>query len=138
MESPKMIPTDILITLERDYENFPHQQTFAIYHPEVYFKDPLTEFRGLPRYQKMIQFLDRWFQAIDLQLHAMEQQDNLIKTRWTLAWTSPLPWKPRIAISGRSELTVNDQNLIISHIDYWDCSRGNVFKQHFFQNKTAF
>lgn len=126
-----MIPTDILATLQRDYENFPLNQTFDLYAPEVYFKDPLTEFCGLPRYQKMIQFLDRWFEAIALQLHSIDQQDNLIKTRWTLTWTSPLPWKPRIAISGRSELILNSENLITSHIDYWDCSPWNVVQQHF-------
>jgi hypothetical protein len=134
MESPKMTPTDILTTLQGDYENFPHQQTFDVYAPDVYFKDPLTEFRGLERYQQMIQFLDRWFQAIDLQLHAMEQQGDGITTRWTLSWTSPLPWKPHISISGRSELTLNQKGLIASHIDYWDCSPWNVFKQHFSKN----
>jgi hypothetical protein len=79
----------------------------------------------------MIQFLGRWFQAIDLQLHDIAQVNQEITTRWTLNWTSPLPWKPRIAISGRSELTLNEAGLIISHIDYWDCSPWDVVKQHF-------
>jgi len=131
MENLKMTTTEILITLQRDYANFPRQQTFTIYAPDVYFKDPLTEFRGLPRYQKMIQFLDRWFKAIDLQLHDIGQNGETITTRWTLSWTSPLPWKPRIAISGRSELMLNEKELICSHIDYWDCSPWDVVKQHF-------
>jgi hypothetical protein len=47
------------------------------------------------------------------------------------SWTTPLPWRPRIAIPGWSELKLNADELIISHIDYWDCSRLDVLKQHF-------
>ncbi|MCY7277109.1 MAG: DUF2358 domain-containing protein, partial [Phormidesmis sp. CAN_BIN44] len=56
---------------------------------------------------------------------------DLIRTDWTLSWNTPLPWKPRISISGWSELTINAENLIVSHIDYWSCSRLDVLKQHF-------
>ncbi|QUS62019.1 DUF2358 domain-containing protein [Synechocystis sp. PCC 7339] len=132
MERPKMTSEDSILTiLQRDYANFPWQQTLSIYDADVYFQDPLTRFRGLARYEKMIQFLARWFQAINLQLHDIAQVDQEIITRWTLSWTTPLPWKPRIAISGRSELTLNKAGLIISHIDYWDCSPWDVVKQHF-------
>ncbi|MBE9197056.1 DUF2358 domain-containing protein [Synechocystis sp. LEGE 06083] len=132
MESPKMTSENSILTiLQRDYANFPWQQTLSIYDADVYFQDPLTQFRGLARYEKMIQFLARWFQSIDLQLHDIARVDREITTRWTLSWTSPLPWKPRIAISGRSELTLNEVELIISHIDYWECSPWNVVKQHF-------
>jgi hypothetical protein len=132
MESPKMTSNDIILTiLQQDYANFPWHQTFSIYDPNVYFQDPLSQFRGLARYEKMIQFLGRWFQAIELQLHYIAQVEQEINTRWTLSWTSPLPWKPRIAISGRSELNLNEAGLIISHIDYWDCSPWDVVKQHF-------
>ncbi|AIE75238.1 hypothetical protein D082_27100 [Synechocystis sp. PCC 6714] len=127
-----MTPDDSILTiLQRDYANFPRQQTFSIYDPDVYFQDPLSQFRGLARYEKMIQFLARWFRAIDLQLHDIAQVEKQITTRWTLGWTSPLPWQPRITISGHSELTLNEGGLIVAHIDYWDCSPWNVLKQHF-------
>ena len=51
-------------------------------------------------------------------------------TRWTMSWNSPLPWQPFISVSGRSELKVQD-NLIVAHYDYWDCSIWDVVKQHF-------
>ena len=69
-----------------------------------------------------------------MEVHSLEQQERVIHTRWTLNWTAPVPWKPRISIPGRSELTLNEQNLIISHIDYWDCSRWKVLQQHFPQS----
>ena len=129
---------NIIEILQEDYQRFPRDQTYEIYAKDVYFKDPMTEFRGIKRYQAMIGFMSHWFQNIQMELHHIEQIGDLpeplrdrIETRWTLSWTTPLPWQPRIAISGKSELMLNDQNLIISHIDYWDCSRWDVLQQHF-------
>ncbi|WP_017303665.1 DUF2358 domain-containing protein [Spirulina subsalsa] len=127
---------DILEILKADYQRFPQDQTYEIYHPQVYFKDPLTEFRGLARYQQMIQFFQTWFKAVQLDLHAIEQQPEQILTRWTLHWTTPLPWRPRIAIPGQSVLILNDQNQIISHVDTWEISPWDVVRQHFFSGKT--
>ena len=129
---------NIIEILQEDYQRFPRDQTYEIYAKDVYFKDPMTEFRGIKRYQSMIGFMSHWFQNIQMELHHIEQIGDLaeplrdrIETRWTLSWTTPLPWQPRIAISGRSELMLNEQNLIVSHIDYWDCSRWDVLQQHF-------
>ncbi|MGG6298179.1 DUF2358 domain-containing protein [Leptolyngbya sp. AN02str] len=122
---------DLLDILKVDYRNFPHQQTFSIYAEDVYFKDPMTQFRGRDRYQQMLGFIETWFRNIRLDLHNMQRTDNFIRTDWTLSWNTPLPWQPRISISGWSELTVNDQELISSHVDYWHCSRFDVLKQHF-------
>ncbi|MDB9313294.1 DUF2358 domain-containing protein [Spirulina sp. CS-785/01] len=126
----------ILETLKQDYQHFPQNQTYSIYAPDVYFKDPMTEFRGIQKYQEMIGFMQKWFKDIQMDLHHIEQQDHHIYTRWTLHWTTPLPWQPRISIPGTSELTLNPQNLIVSHIDYWDISRLDVLKQHLFTPKT--
>ena len=120
--------------IRQDYQIFPKDQSYDLYAPDVYFKDPLNEFRGIERYQKMIGFLGKYFQDIDLQLHSLEQQADRLESCWTLSWTTPLPWRPRIAISGRSELLINSNGLISSHIDYWDCSIWQVVQQHFFPN----
>jgi len=122
---------DIIETLKADYQRFPADQSYDLYAQDVYFQDPLTEFRGLKRYQSLIQFIRKWFRQIHLELHHIEQIDNIIHTEWTLNWTTPLPWQPRISIPGRSELILNQQQKIVSHIDYWHCSRWNVLKQHF-------
>ncbi|MDJ0580365.1 DUF2358 domain-containing protein [Crocosphaera sp.] len=127
---------NLLENIKNDYQNFPKNQTYSIYADNVYFKDPMTEFTGIKRYQEMIQFMSTWFKNIDLELHNIYQSDNIIHTQWTLHWTTPLPWKPPISIPGRSEMTFNEQNLIISHIDYWNCSRWDVLKQHFVPNPS--
>lgn len=123
---------NILEILQEDYQRFPDNQTFGIYDEDVYFKDPLNEFRGVKRYQKMIGFLSNFFTDIALELHEITQDGTNIKTEWTLKMTPPLPWKPRLSIPGWSELKVNDDNLIVSHIDYWHISPWNVLRQNFF------
>lgn len=122
---------DIIPILKEDYQRFPDNQTYTIYTPDVFFKDPLNEFRGLERYKKMIGFIKTWFIDPHLDLQDISQSGDRIQTRWTLSWTTPLPWKPRISIPGWSELTLNAEGLITSHIDYWDISRLEVLKQLF-------
>ncbi|MEL6221431.1 MAG: DUF2358 domain-containing protein [Cyanobacteria bacterium J06627_8] len=122
--------TDIISVLKADYQQFPYDQTYEIYAEDVYFKDPLNEFRGCDRYQQMIGFIQQWFTNPVLDLHDISQTDRDIRTDWTLSWTTPLPWKPRISINGWSELQLNEANLIVSHVDYWHCSVFDVIKQH--------
>ena len=122
---------DILTILQQDYAKFPLDQSYQIYAEDVYFQDPLTRFRGLDRYHQTIEFIRKWFRNPQLELAAIDRVDRLITTRWTLSWNTPLPWRPRIEISGHSEMLLNENELIISHIDYWDRSPLNVLGQHF-------
>ncbi|NJL53209.1 MAG: DUF2358 domain-containing protein [Hydrococcus sp. SU_1_0] len=129
--------SDLIAILQADYGRFPANQTYEIYADDVYFKDPLTEFRGVKKYREMIGFLQRFFGKIELEIHGVEPAAELIKTEWTLHMTSPLPWQPRLSIPGRSELQVNADNLIIAHIDYWHISPWSVLRQNFFSDKNA-
>jgi hypothetical protein len=122
---------DIITVLRQDYASFPIDQSYQIYAEDVYFQDPLTRFTGLDRYRRTIAFIQVWFKEPALELWEIGRVDMLITTRWSLSWNTPLLWYPRIEITGRSELVVDDRGLIVSHIDYWDCSPLDVFWQHF-------
>jgi len=124
---------NIINILKEDYQRFPVNQTYTIYAEDVYFQDPLNKFHGVERYKQMIKFIQTWFINTKMDLHDIQALGDTIKTEWTLSWNTPLPWKPRISISGWSELKLNADNLIVSHIDYWHCSQLDVVKQHFFQ-----
>lgn len=126
---------DIIEILKEDYQRFPVNQTYSIYTPDVYFQDSLNKFRGVKRYKQMINFIETLFVNTKMDLHSIQRLGDTIKTEWTLSWNTPLPWKPRISIPGWSELGLNSDGLIISHIDYWNCSRLDVVKQHFFAAK---
>ena len=140
-EQPKSIenqrPEDLIEILREDYGRFPENQTYDIYAAQVYFKDPLNEFRGVKRYRSMISFLTNFFSNIEMEVHNLVQEEATIKTEWTLHMTPPLPWKPRLSIPGWSELTINEQNLIVSHIDYWHISPWQVLSQNFFWGEKA-
>ena len=123
---------DILEQLRLDYQRFPNDQSYHLYADDVYFEDPLNKFRGVDRYRRMIGFIGRWFKDIDLQLHEINYASpSQIDTRWTLSWIAPVPWQPPMQIPGRSELGLGEDGQIISHIDYWDCSRLSVVGQLF-------
>jgi Uncharacterized conserved protein (DUF2358) len=122
---------DIITILRADYAKFPIDQSYQIYAHDVYFQDPLSKFRGLDRYKQTIGFIQTWFKDPRLELYGIDRVDQLITTRWSLSWNTPLPWYPRIEITGKSEMLLNETELIISHIDYWDCSPIDVLKQHF-------
>ncbi|MGF1541416.1 MAG: DUF2358 domain-containing protein [Pleurocapsa sp.] len=128
---------DILEIIKQDYQRFPENQTYSIYAADVYFKDPLNEFTGIDRYRKMIGFLASFFRDIVLDLHHIQQHDDTIKTEWTLNMTPPLPWKPRISIPGWTELKLNSDRTIASHIDRWHISPLNVVGQVFFGVKKV-
>ncbi|MEH2055832.1 MAG: DUF2358 domain-containing protein [Nostoc sp.] len=127
---------DIIEILKEDYQRFPVNQTYSIYAPDVFFQDPLNKFRGVKRYKEMISFIQTWFLDSQMDLHNIQRLGDTIKTEWTLSWNTPLPWKPRISIPGWSELGLNSDGLIVSHIDYWNCSLLDVVKQHFFSRKS--
>ena len=128
---------DLVKILRQDYERFPDNQTYEIYTDDVYFKDPLNEFNGIKKYKAMIGFLGTFFGNVEMDVHDVRLEGDLIKSEWTLNMTSPLPWKPRLSIPGWSELKISEANLIASHVDYWHISRWQVLRQNFFWNKKA-
>ena len=128
---------NIVEILKSDYARFPFDQTYSIYAKDVFFKDPLSQFRGRALYQAMIGFFKTFFLNCKMDLHDIRQEGDTIRTDWTLSWNTPLPWKPHIAVPGWSELTLNSEGLIASQIDYWNCSRLDVLKQHFKFQSTS-
>lgn len=126
---------DLVSILKQDYQHFPADQTYSIYAQDIFFQDPMNKFRGINKYKAMIKFIDTLFIAVKMDLHDISREGDTIKMQWTLSWNTPLPWKPRIAIPGWSEMKVNQDELINSHVDYWNCSRLDVVKQHFFPRK---
>jgi hypothetical protein len=120
---------DLLAALRQDYARFPIDQTFSLYAQDVRFKDPMTQFQGRQKYEQMVGLIARWFLDCRMELHDLQQNGNQIRSDWTLRWRSLWPGNPEVAISGWSELEINEQGLIQAHVDYWHCSRWQVFRQ---------
>ncbi len=123
---------DVVEQLKQDYARFPENQTYGLYAEDVHFKDPLNDFEGVGRYRKMIGFMSWFFGDVQMELHNINQPDpRSITMQWTLNLTAPVPWSPRLSISGRTELGLNSAGLIDFHVDYWERSRLDVLKQVF-------
>jgi hypothetical protein len=131
LSSPAPPSADLVAILRADYARFPRDQTYAIYDPQVYFRDPLNEFRGLDRYRRMIEGIGRWIEDIRLELQDIRQTGSQIRTEWILSGALALPWRPRLCIPGWTEMQINETGLIGSHVDYWRCSRWEVLLQMF-------
>ncbi|MBW4665699.1 MAG: DUF2358 domain-containing protein [Chroococcus sp. CMT-3BRIN-NPC107] len=127
---------DIVEILVDDYRRFPANQTYSLYAQDVFFQDPLNKFRGIKKYKAMIGLIETFFISPKMDLQAINRVGDTIKMEWVLSWNTPLPWKPRIAIPGWSELKINADGLIASHVDYWKCSRLDVIKQHFLKRSS--
>jgi hypothetical protein len=122
---------EIIDILRQDYARFPTEQTYTLYAEDVFFQDPLTSFYGVQRYQAMIGLIQQWFIDVRMDLYEIELIDAQICTRWRLSWYAPLPWRPHLVITGRSQLSLNAYGQICRHIDIWDCSRLDVLRQVF-------
>ena len=122
---------DILDALKADYRKFPKDQNFSLYAKDMYFRDPLSQFRGRTLFRLLIGFMSLFFLDCVYDVHQIQRTGDEIRSDWTIGWTTPLPWKPRVHITGWSELKVNEQELISSQVDYWRCSRLDVLRQNF-------
>ena len=131
-EQTSLSVEQVIERLQEDYQRFPEDQSYDLYASEVYFKDPMNEFRGVGQYRRMIGFIQSWFRQIEMELHDISKKDAAaIETRWTLHLTVPLPWQPRLSIPGKSELQIDQSGLIVSHVDYWNLPRWRVAMQLF-------
>jgi vacuolar-type H+-ATPase subunit H len=72
---------DIVETLKADYARFPVNQTYSIYADDVYFQDAVFKFRGIELYKWMIKFIQTVFLNLKLDLHQIQSQEEIIKTR---------------------------------------------------------
>ncbi|MBW4687578.1 MAG: DUF2358 domain-containing protein [Komarekiella atlantica HA4396-MV6] len=126
-----MQPLDTVSILKQDYDKFPNDQNYSIYAENFYFEDPFNKFHGVEMYKQMIALISDGLINIELNLLELTQSGNIIKTQWMLSWTAPFPWQPRVNIPGRSEAELNDDGLIVKHIDYWDIPASDVLKQLF-------
>ena len=116
--------------IRQDYARFPADQSYDLYAEDVHFRDPMNEFTGVEQYRAMIGFMTRWFHSPELVLHRLEQTgEQSFETHWTLSWVTPLPWRPTVTVPGWTEYRLNDDGQIISHLDYWHCSRWAVLSQ---------
>jgi hypothetical protein len=96
----------------------------AFYAPNAVFTDPFQTVTGRTKiaqiYRSMFQNLDNP-RFVNLRvLGAVTPTEVMIGWDFEFAFK---PCGPRQSIAGASRLTLDDQGMILEHLDYWDASR---------------
>ncbi|QLE56616.1 DUF2358 domain-containing protein [Nostoc sp. TCL26-01] len=134
MESQLAIE-QIITTLEQDLPTlFEKDISYDIYTNDIYFRDPVNQFKGKFNYRIIfwtLRFHARlFFTQIYFDLHEVSHTDeDIILAKWTVRGTLRVPWKAQIFFNGYSTYKLNPDNLIYEHIDTWDRQPGAIVRQ---------
>lgn len=125
----------ILETLRADLPHlFEQDISYDIYTRDIFFKDPVNQFKGKLNYRIIfwtLRFHGRlFFSDLHFDLHDVRVEDELtIRADWTVRGTLRLPWQPHIFFNGYSLYSLNEAGKIYDHRDTWDRSPTTILKQ---------
>jgi hypothetical protein len=124
-------------TLKQDLPTlFEQDISYDIYTQDIYFQDPVNQFKGKFNYRIIfwtLRFHARlFFTEIYFDVHDVKQtEERIIKAYWTVRGTLRLPWKSRIFFNGDSTYQLNQDGFIYNHLDTWDRKPSEILKQFF-------
>jgi hypothetical protein len=131
----------IIETLRHDLPTlFEKDISYDIYTQNIYFKDPVNQFKGKLNYRIIfwtLRFHARlFFTEIYFDLHEVSQSaKDIILATWTVRGVLRVPWKAHIFFNGYSTYKLNQDALIYEHIDTWDRKPGEILQQFFRKGK---
>jgi len=106
-----------------------YEPKWDLYAEDVLFTDPLNKFTGIQKYKDNIKMLkdSPLFTAGKMDLHEVKVVDDTrVDTRWTLQMTfKPFPWRPRLLFTGTTKYIMNEDGLVVKHLDEWDSLSNN-------------
>lgn len=125
----------ILETLKADLPTlFERDISYDIYSQDIFFKDPVNQFKGklnyriiywTLRFHGQLFFTDLHFDLHDVQVEAADR----IRADWTVRGTLRLPWQPRLFFNGYSHYRLNREGKIDDHRDTWDRAPSAILRQ---------
>jgi limonene-1,2-epoxide hydrolase len=97
---------------------------FPCYHPLIVFQDSIQRIEGLEDFTAMCRRLTRRCEKLQMEIHAVAQQDNVILMDWTMIMV--FKKFPSTPIYGSTKLTLHENGRIIEQRDYSDLW-GDIF-----------
>ena len=131
----------ILDTLRTDLPTlFERDISYNIYTQDIFFKDPVNQFKGKFNYRIIfwtLRFHGRlFFSDLHFDLHELRVIETyVIRADWTVRGTLRLPWHPRIYFNGYSLYELNTDGKIYNHCDTWDRSPSSILRQFWASNQ---
>lgn len=134
-------------TLDRELPSlFEQDISYDIYTKDIYFRDPISRFKGKFNYRIIFWTLrfhgKLFFTSLYFDLHDIKQtaQDTIL-ANWTVRGSLRVPWKASILFNGYSTYKLTPEGLIYEHVDTWDRPAKEILKQFFptkdFQSKIT-
>ncbi len=97
---------------------------FPYYHPDIVFKDSIQRIEGIQKFKEMCNRLTNRCRKLEMDIHAIAQQDNIIFMQWTM--TMVFRRLPNTPIYGTTKFTLHEDGRIIEQRDYYDLW-GDIF-----------
>ena len=94
-----------------------------LYHPRVYFEDPVQRLQGRDAFIRMRQRAIRRARRYLLKVDEIVENDSSLFANWTLHYRSRIG--PPLRIEGVSHLRI-EQGQIVRHVDHWDLVGNSV------------
>ncbi|NJP10741.1 MAG: DUF2358 domain-containing protein [Leptolyngbyaceae cyanobacterium RU_5_1] len=115
---------------------FQNDISYDIYSQDIFFKDPVNQFKGKLNYRIIfwtLRFHGRlFFTEIFFDLHDVHQaSENTIRADWTVRGCLRVPWNAKLFFNGYSIYTLNSNELIDRHVDTWDRPPQEILQQFF-------
>ncbi|HLO88308.1 MAG TPA: DUF2358 domain-containing protein [Nostocaceae cyanobacterium] len=108
--------------------------SYDIYTENIYFRDPISIFKGKFNYKIIFWTLrfhaKLFFTQIAFDVHeVLQSADDGILVKWTVRGVLRVPWKAKLFFNGHSNYKFNADGLIYEHIDTWDRKPGEILAQ---------
>ena len=127
----------VIQTLKTDLPTlFEQDISYDVYSPDIFFRDPVNEFKGKFNYHLIfwtLRFHARlFFREISFDVHDISQTtSDTIRVDWTVWGILRVPPKAIVCFNGYSNYSLNENGLIDNHIDTWDRMPREVLRQFF-------
>lgn len=115
----------------RFFENIdkttPIEEYEKIFEKEVRFKDPFHDIKGLEKLYKIFEDMYIKLDNPSFKVTEIIEQNNIAYLKWDFHFSFKNDKKTE-SFEGVSRVEFNEENKVISHIDYWDSS-SNLYEK---------
>ena len=95
---------------------------------DVIFADPFNNIKGLDNFKKIFYHMFENVKEPKFSIISYAQNKDRIFLKWKMTFYA---FKALQTIDGMSDITLNEEGKVISHLDYWDSLSGIYIKLPF-------
>ena len=95
----------------------------------IYFEDPFNKVNGIENFKRIFSNTLKNLDDVEIKVLNIISKNNIHIIKWEMIYFA---FNKNNSISGLSEVTISENNKIVSHIDYWDSYNNFFIKLPFF------